>query len=129
MEYYKSHTIIGNKLGRQIGTPTLNLHLHKPLNIEFGVYVFEVLLFSKHYFAVGTYGVRDSIDSKLTLEVHLLDAKFLQNELYYVKIEVHALHFLRSMQKFDGLDSLKCQLELDKQLAFEYVKNLTKTTS
>ncbi len=129
MEYYKSHTIIGNKLGRQIGTPTLNLRLHKPLNIEFGVYVFEVLLFSKHYFAVGTYGIRDSIDSKLTLEVHLLDAKFLQNELYYVKIEVHALHFLRPMKKFDNLESLKKQLECDKQLALKYVKNLTKTTS
>ncbi len=124
MEYYRSYTIIGNKLGRTIATPTLNLKIEQSLDLEFGVYVFEVILFAQKYYAVGTYGFRESVDQKLTLEVHILDSKFLHPELYYVQLAVRAIKFLRPMKKFAGLKALKQQLEIDKKLASNYVRTL-----
>lgn len=124
-EYYKSFTVKGNKLGRTIGAPTLNVFIDQPLDFSYGVYVFDVLLYSKHYFAVGTYGFRKSVDNKLSLEVHLLDGNFLEYELYFEKIALRPLKFLREVSAFKNIDVLKEQIQIDKINAINYVKTIT----
>jgi len=124
-EYYKSYTVKGNKLGRTIGSPTLNVFIDLPLDFSFGVYVFDVLLYSKHYFAVGTYGYRKSVDNKLSLEVHLLDGNFLEYELYFEKIAVRPVNFLREVSAFKNIDALKKQIQIDKINAINYVNTIT----
>ena len=44
------------------------------------------------------------------LEAHLLD---FAGDLYGQKVSVMFEHFLRSERKFDGLDAIKSQLQLD----------------
>ena len=101
----------GQKLGRQLGTPTANVRMHRfacPLR---GVYVVEVLVNGLYYKGVCNVGVRPTVHGRLpVLEVHLLDFK---GDLYGALMQVQFLEFLRDERRFDGLDALKTQIKAD----------------
>ncbi|MBB5188046.1 MULTISPECIES: bifunctional riboflavin kinase/FAD synthetase [Zhongshania] len=109
--------IVGQQLGRTIGTPTANMELHRLRSPLSGVFAVEVYGAAEGMCpGVANVGVRPTIGdlSKAILEVHLLD--FNQN-IYGRKIRVVFRKKLREEAKFDGLDALQAQIANDVEQA------------
>ncbi|NLF55127.1 MAG: bifunctional riboflavin kinase/FAD synthetase [Thauera phenolivorans] len=103
----------GDKLGRQLGFPTANIHMKHPTPPLTGVYAVAVEgLADTPVAGVANIGVRPTaFDSGRTrLEVHLLDW---QRDCYGAHIRVHFLRKLRDERKFPSLDALKAQIDAD----------------
>jgi riboflavin kinase/FMN adenylyltransferase len=105
----------GDKRGRAIGFPTANVEVPNAMCLPAdGVYAgkFQCDDGSVHACAINL-GRRPTFfehaDSSL-LEAHLLD---FDQDLYGQKVSVTFEHFLRSERKFDGLEAIKTQLQLD----------------
>lgn len=123
---YASEGVVrsGKRLGRTIGFPTLNLPWQPDLAPRLGVYVTRVSPLSLPPDAAATgglpavanYGLRPTVEqtSAPQLEVHVLgDCPFAEGDA----LRVEWLMFLRSEQKFAGLDALKEQITHDGEAA------------
>lgn len=103
----------GQQLGRTIGVPTANLALKgKKAPLE-GVFAVEVagLDAGELVQGVANVGVRPTVGGKVpVLEVHLFD---FDANIYGEHIRVVFRKKIREERKFDGLDALKRQIELD----------------
>jgi riboflavin kinase / FMN adenylyltransferase len=113
--YSLSATIIqGQQLGRTLGFPTANLNVSAEKFIPMrGVYQVQVgsSAFPQSQLGVMNIGLRPTVNGTLqTIEVHLLDWS---GDLYGHTVTVHLEHFLRPEQKFESLDALKAQIQLD----------------
>ena len=109
----------GDKRGRIIGFPTANVEVPNAMCLPAdGVYAgkFKCDDGSMHACAINL-GRRPTFfehaDHSL-LEAHLLD---FAGDLYGQKVMVTFEHFLRSERKFDGLEAIKTQLQLDVEAA------------
>jgi riboflavin kinase/FMN adenylyltransferase len=105
----------GDKRGRTIGFPTANIEVPNAMCLPAdGVYsgVVQRADGSTHVCAINL-GRRPTFfehaDHSL-LEAHLLD---FDGDLYGERVVVTFEHFLRSERKFEGLESIKTQLQLD----------------
>lgn len=105
----------GDKRGRSIGFPTANVEVPNAMCLPAdGVYAgrFRCDDGSVHACAINL-GRRPTFfehaDHSL-LEAHLLN---FSGDLYGQKVSVTFEHFLRSERKFDGLEAIKTQLQLD----------------
>ena len=107
----------GQQLGRTLGFPTANLQVnaHKFLPRS-GVYAVWVELLPAprqplYLPAVLNIGHRPTVQGReQTIEVHLLHWS---GNLYDRSLRIHFQHFLRSEQKFESLDQLKAQIQMD----------------
>ncbi|MEO6926567.1 MAG: bifunctional riboflavin kinase/FAD synthetase [Rhodanobacter sp.] len=110
----------GNQLGRTLGYPTANIHLHKRVSPVQGIFAVRVGLGESacSWPGVASLGVRPTVNqvSQPLLEVHLFD---FQGDLYGQRVAVEFVAKLRDEQKFDGLDALKAQMTLDSCMARE----------
>lgn len=109
----KGEVIEGQHLGRSIGFPTANLLSVKnrilPLR---GVYSCVVNLKGEKYSSVVNVGRRPTVgdfDNDL-VEAHLLN---FDQDIYGEIIEVQFFERIREEKKFDSLDELKKQIEID----------------
>lgn len=102
----------GDKLGRTLGVPTANVHLHRLATPLHGVYVVEVTGLGPAAVAgVASIGNRPAVNGERTLlEVHLFD---FEREIYGSYIEVGFLHKLRDERNFASLDELKLAMQRD----------------
>ncbi|WP_138476383.1 bifunctional riboflavin kinase/FAD synthetase [Dyadobacter bucti] len=119
--YTLTGTVVkGKQLGRTIGFPTANLHLHEsyklvPLN---GVYIIEATHFDMKYKGMLNIGVRPTVDGTVrTIEAHLFD---FDKEIYGEDLQLELLHYLRPEQKFESLDMLVGQINIDREQALNY---------
>lgn len=104
--------IKGQQRGREIGVPTANIAIaHRDLRLK-GVFVVRVTCDrGKVYNGVANIGVRPTVDGKTPyLEVHIFD---FNRTIYHTYIEVSFYEKLRNEQKFDSLDALIQQINLD----------------
>ena len=118
----------GNQLGRKIGFNTANIILDYSNKIipKLGVYVVKTTIDSKEYFGMMNIGFRPTVDGKTqTIEVHLFD---LNQDLYFQKLKIKVLHWLRDELKFDSIEFLKKQLEKDKNDSIQWVNEYKKST-
>ncbi|MEM6579914.1 MAG: bifunctional riboflavin kinase/FAD synthetase [Pseudomonadota bacterium] len=105
--------VYGRQLGRQLGTPTANIELHRLRSPLSGVFVVNVtgagLVDAP---GVANVGVRPTVNDsiKANLEVHLLDRSL---SLYGQHIEVTFLQKLREEHKFDSVEDLREQIAMD----------------
>lgn len=111
--------VTGQKLGRTIGFPTANLELPKDKFLPHkGVYAVRVSILNNisneyEYNCLGVMniGSRPTVNgANLSVEVHLLDWA---GDLYDKTLKVRLEKFLRSEQKFSGLEVLKNQIQQD----------------
>jgi len=111
----------GDKLGRTINFPTLNLRMPENLTLCKGVYAVKVRgLKDQVLEGVANLGTRPTVDGKETrLEVHLFD---FQNEVYGLHVSVEPTHFIRVEQKFESFGALREQIEKDSVEAQELLK-------
>ena len=119
---FEGKIVKGKQLGRTIGFPTANFELENNYKLipENGVYIVESQLNKKMFFGMMNIGFNPTVSGNAkTIEVYYFD---FDGDLYNKKISVSILHRLRSEQKFDSLDALKKQLNLDKSASLDFIK-------
>ena len=68
------------------------------------------------------FGNRPSVSGKKrTMEIHFFNFDY---DLYDKTIKVSFLSKIREEKKFDSIESLKVQLEVDKEFCYELEKNI-----
>jgi len=103
----------GEKLGRKIGFPTANIRmLRKNTAIEGVFAVIMTGIGNQPIKGVANVGVRPTVNggSRVLLETHLFD---FDQDIYGKYVEVHFKHKIRSEMRFQSLDDLKQQIQLD----------------
>jgi len=102
----------GDKLGRTIGYPTANLEMGPYLRPAYGIYaVCGRLSDGRVLKGAANLGVRPTFDPpKELLEPHFFD---FSGDLYGQVIGVELIEWLRAEAKFDSLDALVAQMDLD----------------
>jgi riboflavin kinase / FMN adenylyltransferase len=102
----------GNKLGRVLGIPTANIHVHRRRTPVAGIFVVQVSgLGNTPLPGVASVGTRPTVDGTRTLlEVHLLD---FDRDIYGVHVSVDFLRKLREEKRFGSLDELREWMQRD----------------
>jgi riboflavin kinase/FMN adenylyltransferase len=109
----------GEKLGKKLGYPTANLSAHSEQFPPNGVYLGEAWIHRVLYHGVVNLGYRPTVSSgksERVLEIYLLD---FDRDIYGEDVEVRFVRYLRPERKFDSLEALVRQIELDVQQARE----------
>jgi riboflavin kinase / FMN adenylyltransferase len=113
-EYTILGTVVhGDDLGKKIGFPTANLSAHSEQFPPNGVYFAEATLEGSVYPGVVNLGYRPTVSSgksERVLEIHLFD---FDRDIYGKDVEVRFIRYLRPEQKFESVDALVRQIELD----------------
>ncbi len=103
----------GNRIGRTIGFPTVNLlPEERKLLPPNGVYFSRVLHMGKKYQAISNVGYKPTVSDEKILGVESYIYDF-DREIYDDFIEVSLLAFRRPEKQFSGLEELKMQLRED----------------
>lgn len=103
--------IEGNKKGREIGFPTANIDISDYILPKFGVYEVVARVQNSEFSAIANIGVKPTFgEHKPVLEVHI--PNFSEN-IYGKNIAVKFIKFIRDERKFDSVEGLKNQIELD----------------
>ena len=105
----------GDKLGRTIGFPTINVPLWSPLPLS-GIYAVRVhgidVANGLPVMGAASVGVRPTVktNGKPLLEVYLMD---FQGDLYGRRIVVEFVERIRGEEKFDSLEIMTAQMHRD----------------
>jgi len=116
------HVIHGQKLGRTLGYPTLNIRVAPRCAARSGIYVAVVHGVSDRPLpAVASLGVRPSVEDngRVLLEPHLLDLPA-PIDAYGKLVRVQLLHYVRDEEKFPDLATLTAAIAHDAQQARAY---------
>lgn len=108
----------GDQVGRTLGFPTANLSLANYLRPAYGIYAVRGRLVDGRVLGgVASLGIRPTFEPP----VELLEPFFFDfsGDLYGQVIEVQLIDYLRPEAKFDSLDALKLQIDLDAARARE----------
>jgi riboflavin kinase/FMN adenylyltransferase len=102
----------GQKLARQLGTPTANVQLKRRRVPLTGVYLVSTQIDGKAWPGVANIGVRPSVagDGRPHLEIHLLD---FTGDIYGRRLTVVFHQKLRDEQRFASLEALKTAIDAD----------------
>lgn len=110
----------GDKLGRTLGFPTANLELPEfKLIPKNGVYLVKVHLKNQIYKGLLSIGTRPTVtnSNEKRVEVFILDFK---KEIYGETLSLDLIEFIRDDMKFNSLDELILQMNLDLDLAKDF---------
>jgi riboflavin kinase/FMN adenylyltransferase len=106
------HVVHGQKLGRTIGYPTLNLRVpHRPA--LGGIFIVQVHGLADHPLpAVASLGVRPTVEDagRVLLEVHIFDY---DQSIYGRNVRVEFLEKIRDEEKFIDLPTLTAAIDHD----------------
>ena len=113
---YIGKVVSGNKIGRELGYRTANIDLEKEFRLieTSGVYATYVDYEGKEYKSMTYIGKKPTInnDEVENIEVHLFD---FDGDLYDKEIKVRFVKRVRGEQKFESLDALKKQIQIDEK--------------
>ena len=99
-------------VGKTLGFPTANIRYPKEkFPLKQGVYQTRFWVDGKAYDGLTNYGARPTFDNQDVLTETYLDG--FSGDLYGKKCKVEFIRFLRDVQKFDGVEGLKEQLNKD----------------
>lgn len=112
----------GEKLGRELGYPTANIHIHRKVSPLQGIFAVEVYgLDEEPLQGVASIGTRPTVGgTKVILEVYLFD---FNQDIYGRHLQVSFLHKIRDEAHFESLDALKEKIAEDVIKAKEFFKN------
>lgn len=111
-DYYIEGVVVeGERRGRKLGFPTVNLDTEWEILPRPGVYATYVRLPDGFHESITNIGVRPTFEeSRLTVETHLFD---FNNDLYGKKVGVSFVERLRDEKRFASVDELVAQIEHD----------------
>ena len=107
--------IKGDELGRKIGYPTANLNIFEKYKLkpQNGVYLIRTRLKKQTYFGMMNIGIRPTISAKNNqIETHLFN---FNGNLYGHEMTLEILEKIREEKKFESIEKLKIQLDIDKK--------------
>ena len=109
---YCYEVIHGRKLGRELGTPTINQSFPKGFLIPlYGVYASVTEVDGKLYPSVTNIGVKPTVGSAVPLsETWIIGVS---SDLYGRKIRVSLISYMRSECRFDSITELKDAIQCD----------------
>ena len=111
----RSRVVHGEQRGRELGYPTANLDpaIEGMLPLD-GVYAAWATVDGTRYAAAVSIGNNPTFDGipQHQVEAHLLDQKL---DLYDHTIELAFVDYVRPMNRFEGVDALVAQLQVDEQ--------------
>jgi len=109
----------GDEIGRTLGVPTANIHLHRKQTPVSGIFVVELFgLTGEPLPGVASVGTRPTVNgTRPLLEVHLLD---FDGDLYGAYVSVNFLLKLRDEKRFDTVEEMRRQILVDIEHAREY---------
>jgi riboflavin kinase/FMN adenylyltransferase len=103
----------GDNLGKKIGYPTANLSAHSEQFPPNGVYFAQAKIDKVLHNGVVNLGIRPTVSggkSERILEIYLLD---FDRDIYGADVEVRFVQYLRPEKKFENVEALVRQIELD----------------
>lgn len=123
--FFSGNVITGKQMGRTIGFPTANLAINNESKLipGNGVYAVTVQIENDKTIFNGmmNIGVRPTFEkTERTIEVNIFD---FDSPIYDKQLTVHIKTRLRDEMKFDGIDSLKNQLNRDREMAISHLTN------
>ena len=109
----------GQKLGRQLGYPTINIKMGDKTLIVKGIFAVRVKgIDNRELRGVASIGTRPTVNGVDTiLEVYILD---FDRDVYGYRVVVEFLHKIRDEEKFDTLDELSAHIARDTEKAKAY---------
>ena len=116
----------GDKLGRLMGFPTANIEIdthHKLIPMD-GIYAVKVEYAHQVFGGMLYIGNRPTVNgTKRNIEVNILN---FESDIYGEDLTVHFIELIRNDMKFGDLETLKQQLEKDKEIALHILKDFNK---
>jgi riboflavin kinase / FMN adenylyltransferase len=117
--------IHGDKRGRTIGFPTANIDLHEDYILPpLGVHAVRIMVKGEWHEGVCNIGYKPTFNKEQThrpaVEVHIFD---FAHQIYGENVTIEWRKYLRTEQKFAGIDELVAQIERDKQNSLQYFEN------
>ena len=111
--YIKGRVLHGRSDGRKLGFPTANIAIGDDrIAPRAGVYRSATVIDGKIHNAVSNVGVCPTFGGgERRLEAHIID---FDGDLYGKEVRVYLLGFLRDERRFDSIDELKMQINVDK---------------
>lgn len=110
------HIVSGYRVGRTLGFPTANIEVDDPLKIlpAIGVYAVWVYVRGERHKGMLYIGNRPTLNNgdNISLEVNILD---FEGDIYNDEIKVDFIEFVRGDIRFNSLDELKAQLQMDRK--------------
>lgn len=118
----------GKRLGRELGTPTINQPLCSELVVpKFGVYASLVTLESGERFCgVTNIGIKPTVGGNTPL-CETWMPKYSGGEIYGQSADVRLLEFIRPERKFSGIDELKNAIIDNSKTALKIYEQTEKT--
>ena len=116
--------VSGNKIGRKMGIPTANLKWDADVLLpKSGVYAVQVKVLGQIKPGVLNIGTRPTVSNNknVTMEVNILD---FNQDIYGEKLEVIFHQKLRDEKKFNNIQDLKKQIEMDTLRTIQYFSNI-----
>ena len=119
---YSLHGVViaGNRLGRTIGFPTANMQIYEPLKLipGNGVYLVRVETLGRQFMGMCNIGCRPtvSVGNARSIETHIFD---FDEDIYGLDMKVTFVEKIRDEKKFDSIDALQRQLEIDRDHCLE----------
>jgi riboflavin kinase/FMN adenylyltransferase len=112
----------GEKLGRELGYPTANIHIHRKVSPLQGIFAVEVFGLEKEPLqGVASIGTRPTVGgTKVILEVFLFD---FDRDIYGKHLQVSFLYKIRDEEHFESLDVLKENIADDVEKAKAFFNN------
>ena len=111
----------GDKKGRTIGFPTINVGISRKLSPVLGVFNVLVEINKEVYYGVCNVGKRPTVGGEKTLlEVFIFDFK---GDLYGEHVNIVFKHKSREEMRFGSFEELKQQITKDVESGKQYFKN------
>lgn len=111
----------GRKLGRKLDWPTINQPFPDDFAVpRFGVYASVTIVDGSPRASVTNVGVKPTVGgSRVLAETYIQDYS---GDLYGRRVKVGLLKFIRAERKFESLEALRNQIEIDSEQAGKFVE-------
>ena len=122
--YIKGSVCHGRSDGRKLGFPTANISISEgKITPKNGVYRSATVIDGIIYSCVSNIGVCPTFEGKESrLEAHIID---FEGDLYGKEIRIYLLGYLREEKRFNSINELKMQINIDKNKAIEENGDIT----
>lgn len=114
----------GKGIGRTINYPTANIVINENYKLipKNGVYIAKANVNNQSFFGMMNIGTNPTVNgTQQSIEIHLFN---FNNDIYGEEISVSILKHIRDEQKFDSIEQLQSQLQIDQQEAEAFIKNV-----
>lgn len=118
--FYSGKVVHGMGIGKKYKTPTANVsvseNLYPPMQ---GIYLSKVLVLNKYYYGITSISNNPTFKKRpITFETYIFN---FDQDIYGNEISVELLKFMRESIKFNSIEKLFEQIEMDKIRAIELI--------